>query len=62
MQLNLAFYFFESIVLVSSNFISHLFCAIIKKYLIDGIYNFESHFLSNVIITSYVQIIQCNLI
>ena len=39
-QCNLNFYFFESIVLVSSNFLPHFFCAIIKTYLIGCIYNF----------------------
>ena len=38
-QFNFPF-FFESIAFVSSNFLSYLFCAIIKKYLIDGICNF----------------------
>ena len=61
MQLNLTFYFFVSIVLVSSNFLSHLFYAIIKKYLIDRIYNLENQLIYNLINVAYVQIIKYNL-
>ena len=58
-QYNFMFYFFESIIPVSTNFLSHLFYAIIKKYLIDSITTFKAN-LSNLILAIYVEIIQYN--